>query len=334
MLHQSDLDEGWLLKTYFLFICILFLAFTALAQARPLNPISENEVVARLAQFDYVPWDGESRITEVKQGLGCLKVGHQITINDPITHASRTVSFVLSLPAQNKPVPLTLIVPSIRGPSIYERSIANHLCGQGMASIVADVLDTSQPRTFPAWGFEDKQTRDSILAIRTILDFAEQHPSIDKNKLALLGISVGGVIGTMVAEVEPIRLKALITVVSGGNLAYTLSHSIQRSVAKLRNSRMASMHWTDPSQYDEKLRETIKFDPIYFASRLKADKILMVMGTIDRTIPYVVQDESLHAYKDPQHLFVPMNHIGTIFLFTAFHLDQMDSFLHKRFAAE
>ena len=306
----------------------------SLAQAKPLIPISPEEVQLRLGHLVNTPWDGKSTNKGTTEEEGCLMSTYSLDVVDSVTAQSKTFKLLVQSPkAASTPVPVVIIVPTIDGTrDELEPVVARSLCGSGIASIIADVNDVSLPKTFPAWGAEDVNNKWAMIALRTVVDFAQANPRFDKNKVGALGLSLGGITTAMFAGIEP-RLKASVIVVGGGNFPFILSASDHWHIEEMRTKRMEAAGFTKVEQYEDKLRETITFDPFYFASQANRENVMMVMAENDVKVPYVVQREQWEAFGKPTSLVFTGGHVSTIIQMVYLYMGDVTSYFDKRFAA-
>ncbi len=313
-------------------ILFLFIALCASinAAATPRPPLTGAALEERIAELSYTPWNGVSTLLEKKVELGCVTRKFELPVIEP-NHEIRTISVILTTPPLARFSPLLVIAPTILGPSELENGARLHLCKQGVSSLIADVIHSIQPPFYPDWEYEDAVDLAAIRALRTTLDFAESLPEIDRTKMGMMGLSLGGIVTSMVAAVEPDRLQAVVLVASAGNIPYSLAFSTQPIIRKLRDARMRALGWTDPAVYEAKLRETITIDPNFFASKIIPSHMFMLMARFDKTVPIILQKESANYFGEPEQLFVPGNHYETIFAITQFYMKPIVQFLHLRF---
>jgi dienelactone hydrolase len=203
-----------------------------------------------------------------------------------------------------------------------------------MAGAIVDTLESSTPLKSPPWGFEDEQTKRTITSMRTVLDYAAANPHFDKDKLGVIGLSLGGINAAILAGVEPERLKAVVIAAGGGNLPKALSESTSGKLKSVRDMRMKEHSITSSTDYEEHLRETIKFDPIYFAPHAVRDSILMFIAEKDTTVPYETQAELFDAFKQPSYITISTTHIPALLAFTYLYFDTVLNFLDMRFMGE
>jgi len=304
---------------------------TSIAEAKPLDPISEGELYDRLAKLQHMPWSGKSLERPSGWFSGCRKSTVTLTVGDPLTMEYRDLDVVLIRPDSNKPVPVSMVLPTMDGVTAVERAIASNLCAMNVAAIIADVNQNTVPEEIPSWGFEDQNNRRAILSLRTIIDYIEGTPYFDSRKIGMIGSSLGGVTTSFMAGIEPQRISAFVIVVGGGNIPYTLSVSDNEKILELRRRRMAAEGLTDPEHYEDKLREILKFDPMYFASFAVRDKIFMALSRSDTKVPTLVQEDLFRAFGEPEHTVFNVGHVSTVIGMAFFYFDYVSDFLSKRF---
>ena len=301
------------------------------AEARPLDAITGSDRLARLGEITHVPWDGQ--VTEKDNGgsWGCRKTEVEITYVDPTDGTRRPLRVSMIRPGTDDHVPAVLVIPTILGTTQLEPIIGNRLCRAGMAALVADVNDTSQPQEIPSWGIEDVKNRRALVALRTLLDYAEQSPRFDPNRLAIMGSSMGGITSAMMAGLEPQRLKAIIINVGGGNLPFTLAYSDNGTVGELRQRRREYMRTGDPAAYEDQLRLTVKYDPIYFAGNAVRERVLVVQARRDVSVPFVIQEELAAALGEPSKIVYDSGHVDAIVSLVLWRMNEVVDFLNSRF---
>lgn len=310
-------------------ISLTFVAMTA--TAKPLDPISDGELYDRLGRLQHMPWAGKSIERPSGWFSGCRQSTVTLTVGDPLTMESRDLDVVLIRPDSNKPVPVAMVIPTMDGVTAVERAIASNLCAMNVAAIISDVNQNTVPEDIPSWGFEDRNNRKAILSLRTIIDYIESTPYFDPRKIGMIGSSLGGVTTSYMAGVEAHRVNAFVIVVGGGNLPYTLSVSDNEKLMELRQLRMAAEGFTDPSQYEDKLRETVKFDPMYFTRLAVREKLFMTLSKSDTKVPTLVQEDLFRAFGQPEHTIFNVGHVSTVIGMAFFYFDYVSDFLSKRF---
>ncbi len=302
--------------------------------AKPLIPLSPAEIDLRAKDLVQIPWAGKATNKGTTVDSGCLMATYTIQVDDPKMQTTKSYDLLVQAPQGAKTqVPVVVIVPTIDGTrEMLEPVVARDLCNEGIATIIADVNDMTPPVTYPAWGAEDLHNRQAMLALRSVVDFAETVPRFDKNKIGALGLSMGGITTAMFIGVEP-RLKAAVIIVGGGNFPHILSMSDEGHVDDLRRSRMKSAGLTTIDQYEDQLRSSVTYDPFYFAPQAPRERIMMVMAEADVKVPYVDQREQFVAFRKPESLTFTGGHVATIIEMVYLYMGDVTGFLKKRFDA-
>lgn len=320
------------LKKFCFVILGVAMSLTSLeARARLRDPIPLEEIQERLALLQHSPWDGTFKQVALNSNMRCKFSRVEIPVTDPISGETTPVSLALVQPRDLTQTPVIVVVPTIKGTTLVEYAAAGQLCYSNLAAIIADVTDNSQPEEMPAWGHEDRTNRDTILSLRTVIDFAEAFPEFDNSNIGMMGFSLGGISTSFMAGVEADRLKAVVMTVAGGNFPHALATSTNSEISLLRQRRMAHEKMSDVIEYEEKLHETVKLDPIYFAHLARTDRIFMIMGAKDTSVPYAVQRQLYDAFGQPEFFLLNRAHKGTILEVVGFHMKKIAAFFKSKF---
>ncbi len=248
------------MKARFFTVCALVL-FATSTFAKPLTPLAPAEIVSRATTIQRVTWNGKSSNKGVTEENGCLMSEEAIQVDDVASKTTTTYPLLVQSPKVDHPIPVVIIVPTIRGTQEYlEPQVARSLCLAGFGSIIADVNDIRDPKVYPAWGTENVTNRKAIIALETVVDFAQGIPQFDRNKIGALGLSLGGITTAMWAGLDS-RLKASVIIVGGGNFPFILSHSDEPNVVDLREKRMAVTGLKSIDDYESVLRSNVTLDP-------------------------------------------------------------------------
>lgn len=312
-------------------VSVAIVGVASVGFAKPLDTISYEEIEWRLQELEHVAWNQKVEEKNVSKGWSCITSTLHLEVIDPQTGVARPIAVSLKRPYSEKPVPLVVVLPTIEGSTPLEPEITSNLCGKKMASIVAEISDNSVPEEMPSWGIEDRRNRDSVMAIRTILDYAETDARFDKNKMGLIGLSQGGVTASLLAAVEADRLKAVVMAVGVGNIPYILANSTNSNVSALRDRRMKHLGLASVEQYEDELRQTVKYDPLYFAPLVRTDRLLMVMAQSDTVVPYIAQQEQYEKFGRPSQELYSGGHVGTLIGMTFWYFGAVTDFLKTRF---
>ncbi|KEO82276.1 alpha/beta hydrolase [Tumebacillus flagellatus] len=157
--------------------------------------------------------------------------------------------------------------------------------------------------------FEEMTVSGEIAEAHAILDAVRQDPRIDENRIVLLGISMGGLVASVVAGDRPQEVRDLILLCPAGNM-----YDIVKPVVDL--------HLSDPNlqviDYGGNLigrafGEDVRSLNVYDRAKTYTGGVLLVHGTADQTVPFVVSERYrdlcygeravLHAIEGADHTF-------------------------------
>jgi fermentation-respiration switch protein FrsA (DUF1100 family) len=136
---------------------------------------------------------------------------------------------------------------------------------------------------------------------RRAIDYLETRQDVDAERVALLGVSMGGIFGSILAAVEP-RIDAAALIVAGGRWDLLLENSAHPSAVNLRNLI------PDIELVQQVMRGV---EPVNFVGHIAPRPLLMVNGEQDQVIPRACA-EALHdaAGEPKQVIWYQGGHIG------------------------
>jgi dienelactone hydrolase len=137
--------------------------------------------------------------------------------------------------------------------------------GQDKRFLSADI-----PRTV-------QSMRQGVCDVRRAAAWLASREEVDAAKLGITGISLGGIISALAAEVDP-TLNQTALMLAGGDLAEILWTMPEG--AKYRQQ------WIDSGRTKADLETlTLPFDPVTHAGRLHGKRVFMLAGNIDEVVP-------------------------------------------------
>jgi cephalosporin-C deacetylase len=131
------------------------------------------------------------------------------------------------------------------------------------------------PRNYHAMGNTDREKSyflNMYLRDSRVLDYLMTRPDWDGKTIVLMGTSMGGQQSLVLAGLRPEKITAVLVCVPSGTDAN----------GDLHGRKAGYPNW--PSDNPEVMKTAIYFDPINFASRIKAP-VLAAIGFIDTTSP-------------------------------------------------
>jgi len=184
--------------------------------------------------------------------------------------------------------------------------------------------------------------RASVIEVRQIIDWASSRPELDKEHIAILGISLGGFVSEIAMGVDK-RIKAGVFMIAGGNSEKITW--ITRSEAIIKGHGCTEAECREVrSHYPQYLAETAEkgfgnvapfkgcflTDALTFAPYLRGRPVLMLNALWDKTIPKEATLDFWEACHKPSIVWLPGTHI-TFWLWYPVIARKITSFLSSTF---
>ena len=206
----------------------------------------------------------------------------QVTLN---VGQDRTMKAEYFLPKARKNQPKTpaIVILPIMGGKTYplEEMFASSFAKHGYACVIPhrpNIKDEIK-------NLEDIDPllQQSSYDVSRAIDWLETQPNIDSQKIGLFGISLGAIRGTLVMAMDH-RIRAGVLGLGGGDLPYILTHSSEKRLVAARDKILERNH-LDLKEAEERLRESITYDPINLAPSVDPSRVMMVIAAWDTVIP-------------------------------------------------
>ncbi len=191
------------------------------------------------------------------------------------------------------------------------------------------------PNLTPEEWFEGYQT--SVTDVRQIVDWASNREEINREQIAVIGISLGGSIAAIAMGTDN-RISTGVFLVTGGN------YENPAWVKKRRDSQQQVEYYEAQRHYAQYLADVAEkgfenvipvkksylTDPMTFASNLRQRSIMMVNALWDERIPRQATLDFWEACGKPDIRWFPANH-ASIWLFYPFVRREIIGFLKPTF---
>jgi len=162
--------------------------------------------------------------------------------------------------------------------------------------------------------------RAAVMEVRRAACWLQKRPEVDPDRVGLLGISLGAIVGSLAAGVEP-RLARSVLVIGGGDPATIVWHAPETRGLR---ERLTELGYTR-----ERVREaTAGLDPLRFAKRVDRRSVLMINAANDQTIPKACTLALWEALGKPEISWYPAGHYS-ISLFIPVILPQALDFIRR-----
>ncbi len=243
-----------------------------------------------------------------------------VTFASPVEtnyEVNNTVHGELYLPkvAAGEKVPGVLVLHMLNEPRFTaERMVARTLAEQGFAAMVMKMAyygerrppDPPKVRMLTAnLDHSVGAMRQSVLDARRTVQWMAHQPEIDGERLGLVGISLGAIMGGIVAGVEP-ALGKYVFLLGGGDMAKILWESpYTRDTAQRFAKRMGLT-------YEEFKARLDLVDPVRHAANVRREGILMVNARADEVIPRSATDAWWEALGRPEIYWIDGGHYAAL----------------------
>lgn len=217
-----------------------------------------------------------------------------------------------------------VVLPYLEGSYTIPRLLCKTLARHGIASAFlerpAEILaaDRSAEEI-------ERMFADTVSRYRALLRWAGMQPNLDANRLGLVGISLGALLGTALMAAEP-RLQRGMLLLAGGDLSRVLLLSSEPKVTEYLEAR-GKRFGLQPEEIAEDFRQHFVSDPLCLAPFVDSRKVLMVSARFDSVMPREFSDKLWEALGRPERILLPTGH-GT----SGFALPYIESRMIRFFA--
>ena len=200
--------------------------------------------------------------------------------------------------------PMVLLVPILAGGQELMDIVAQRLRGYGFD--VAFCARAGRALSPPQRGPElNELFRRTVLHQRMLLKWLRSTEAAPP-ALHVLGISMGGIISTVLAAVDP-DLNGVAICLAGADLANLLLISSEGKVQNWRKWRQEtdgisrdSLHW--------ELVQSLTYEPSNFAPSVPTENVLFVSAALDTVVPRRHQTLLWEGLGRPERLDMPLGH--------------------------
>lgn len=216
------------------------------------------------------------------------------------------------LPRASKPVPGVVVLHSLGNTDLdNELRLARSLVREGMA-VLAITLPYHMERLPPGTRQQQMIGSDLVKVRRAFeqaigdaqaaLSWLQQQPEVDPQRLAIVGISLGAIIGgTALGKDE--RVEAAVLILGGGRVGSLVWHSFL-----LRPLRRAALQrgW-GPERLNELWQE---IDPAQVAQPQRSPALLLINARYDWAVPKECALALWEAWGRPKQIWLNAGHYG------------------------
>ncbi|MCS7208669.1 MAG: alpha/beta hydrolase family protein [Fimbriimonadales bacterium] len=294
--------RGWLNASRRGASCLWLLALgTALCHAQdlraPLDPVFPSRLLSSIRRDGYIEY----------------------RVEFPSAFASRfpannTVRAWWLVPAERvgrAPTVVLLHSLGIRRPEL-EMGLARELVRHGIAVLLM-TLPYHMQRTPPGYGSGDlilagdvallrEATVQATWDVRRAFDWLQRQPEIDPERIALVGVSLGAILGSTVLAVEP-RVHTAVLILGGADLAHVLWESVLAIRARARLRR-------DGYTLERLRAELAPVEPLNLLTPEHGAKTFVIGARFDIVVPTEDTEKLIRALGNPKVFWLNTGHFG------------------------
>lgn len=190
------------------------------------------------------------------------------------------------------PAPCLILLHGLGGNKEMMTPLAQFLAGAGYASLMIDEAgqgerNTAGANVFPTFASEQDLVKSlvesgiaTVVDLRRGIDYLQSRPDIAKDKIGLIGFSLGALEGTILAGVDE-RVRAVALVSGEGNLGEILTEQA-RDNQSLGGHYQTLLAGTSADQLEDQLAPV---EPLNFVGHIAPHPLLMEHGKLDKIIP-------------------------------------------------
>jgi len=289
--------------------------------------------------------DFDLRLTKTANGSSRYAVKFRVA--RPTRYQENNVAFgEFYQPNRGTKWPLAILVHGWGDRSVLPcKMLARDLSRKGIASFILYLVFHQRrmpsevisrlPNLTPEEWFEGYQT--SVIDIRQVIDWADKNTDINTDRIAVIGISLGGIISAISMGVDK-RIGAGVIIVAGGN------YQARSWLRKTEPGHTEAEYKQSEKLYTSYLREVAQqgvdnvtpskksylTDPMTFSSYLRHRPLLMLNANWDERFPKQSTIDLWEACGKPEIKWYPATH-SSIWLLYPLLLRQIAQFLRSTF---
>lgn len=146
--------------------------------------------------------------------------------------------------------------------------------------------------------------RQTVLDLRRACDWLESRQDVDRRRIGIMGVSLGGITGSLAAAIEP-RFRSGCFIMGGAGLHYIMFGSSEREAREYRKL------WTEAGGTPESFAAVMApYDAISYRDRLSRRRVLLIQAGSDEVIPPESQLALWEVSGHQRVIWFPCGHYG------------------------
>jgi cephalosporin-C deacetylase-like acetyl esterase len=170
---------------------------------------------------------------------------------------------------------------------------------------------------------------NTVIDIRRGMDWWLTLREIDKKRVGISGISMGGFMGSILMATDD-RFTAAALMLNGGDFARLVAVSQEEEVIEARAGYMKRSGWTLAEMYTNAGPVFADIDPIALAPKIDPSRVLFISPKFDHVVPYELASRWWEAAGRPHRITIPTGHFSSV-LFIFYIQQKCDEHFRKVF---
>lgn len=191
-----------------------------------------------------------------------------------------------------------------------------HVQGDSYLANWSGIIAASDESEFlELWNEAVDRQRVTIVDTRRLIDWAEQRPEIDGDRVALIGFSLGAFVAGTIATQEP-RLAATVTVMGGSHLNSVIATCDGKRATRVQATAAEKFGW-DREELAVQLEPIIRVvDAANYPSRADPKSVLIIDANRDKCIPEKSREDFWLALGKPERISMNYDHAPAFYSMT------------------
>jgi hypothetical protein len=222
-------------------------------------------------------------------------------------HANEQAIAHLLIPSGPGPHPVVVVFPILAGSHVVSEGMAKALVNRGyaVAHLERENFDFDATSEIEPVG---GRLRAAIRDARRLMDFLVTHPELDERRFAAAGVSMGGMLASVLMGVDT-RIRAGFFVMAGGDLARIMAVTKEKPIRAFRRRLIEERGLGGPDEFAELMRPVLDpVDPLRFAGSLDPRDVMLVQARWDQVVPADQTRALWEALGRPDVRRVPSGH--------------------------
>ena len=164
------------------------------------------------------------------------------------------------------------------------------------------------------WREAAEHQRVTIVDVSRLVDWAEQRPEIDTERIGLIGCSLGAMVAGTIATQEP-RLAATVTVMGGSHLHSVLANCDGKRTTSVQE-KAETFGWSR-EEFEAQLEPIMSvIDAADYPDRVDPRSVLIIEANRDKCVPEKAREDFWLALGRPERISMNYDHAQAFYSMT------------------